>query len=229
MPIKVDLRHGKPSLWDLRTGELVELVASTKPTPGGGSTAIMVACMGAALLKKAAAVSLEKKSRQRERSSELEAMIRQINKWDEVQRKNADSDSAGFEDYMRALGLPRGNQTQARTREKAVEEAMVRATSMPIAAADEIQRITMLGLSRLALIHNVILSDAVVGLRLLNSSAICLLTTGEANMLKIEKSPFRSALRRQLRELARAATQVEPELACRLNGLLLARNSKIPA
>jgi formiminotetrahydrofolate cyclodeaminase len=201
----------------------MELVASVKPTPGGGSVAIMVACMGSALLSKAVAVSLRKKHDKSDRSRELEATLDELSRSSQILQEAADRDAAGFNSYIRALRLPRGGLVATRIREKSIEEAAVRATSIPIAAAATIRDIVCLGLRELAMIHDVILSDAVAGLRLLHTSAVCLLATAESNLSGFVKSPFHPEISAQLRDTRRAITAAEVELEHRLRNRALAR------
>jgi methenyltetrahydrofolate cyclohydrolase len=200
------------SLWELEVSELVELVASVKPAPGGGSVAMIVACLGAALLRKAFAVSLRNDCGLGDGIPRLAATLTELNRWDRALRESADKDTADFESYIQARRLPRATAVEARVREKAVEEAMVRATATPIAAAVSGHSVVSLALRGLELIDNAILSDAVAGARLVNTSVVCLLATAESNLAEIVKSPSHPALSEQLRELARAYAASELEL-----------------
>jgi formiminotetrahydrofolate cyclodeaminase len=212
------------SLWDLKAGDLMRLVASDRPTPGGGSVAIMVACMGAALLSKAVAVSLRKDHINSSLHEQLEEMLEGLNRGNQVLQQSADWDSAAFDSWVHALRLPRGNVIAAKIREKSVEEAAMRAASTPIAAAATIRDLVCLGLRGLAMIHEVILSDAITGLRLLNASAVCLMATAESNLSGSLKSPFLPEIKAQLREIRRAIGGVDLELEHRLRNRALARS-----
>jgi formiminotetrahydrofolate cyclodeaminase len=197
------------SLWNLDSAALLELVALPKPVPGGGSVAIMTGCMGTALLRKAFAIC-RAKARMIDKSAD--ALVDELNRLERILRGSADLDAAGFDYYIRALRLPRSNLAQKKVREKAVEQAMVRATSIPVQAAAIIHHIVILALSELALIEEVVLSDAVAGIRLLNTSACCLLYTAEGNLKKIAHAAFSSMLTEQLQALNRAILEAESGL-----------------
>jgi methenyltetrahydrofolate cyclohydrolase len=212
------------SLWELKANDLMRLVASDRPTPGGGSVAIMVACMGVALLSKAAAVSLRKDHRKSGLHEQLEEMLEGLKRGNQVLQQSADQDSTAFDSWVHALRLPRGNVIATKIREKSVEEAAVRASSIPIAAATTIRDLVCLGLRGLPLIHDVILSDAIAGLRLLNTSAVCLLATAEGNLSGSVKSPFHPEITVRLREIRHATKEADGELEHRLRNRALARS-----
>jgi formiminotetrahydrofolate cyclodeaminase len=214
----------KTSLWNQNVSELMEQIASTKPAPGGGSAAVMVACMGTALLRKAAAVSLRKEDSKGDRTQQLEAMLEKLNRWEQILAGAADEDADAFDSCIRALRLPHSTAAEERLREKAVEEAMVRATSVPIAAVAAIRDVVFLALHALPLIHDVILSDAITGLRLLNVGAVCLLGAAESNLSRLVKSPLHAGLSEQMRELGRTTAELEPDLKNRLGSRIRAHS-----
>ncbi|HEY5381636.1 MAG TPA: cyclodeaminase/cyclohydrolase family protein [Acidobacteriaceae bacterium] len=200
------------SLWEQQAGELLGRISSTEPTPGGGSVAMMTACMGIALLRKAVAVSLKKERGDGDRSHQLEAMLAELSRESAILEGSADGDSALFNAYIRAVRLPRGSAAEAKIREQAVEEALAGATSAPLAAAVTIRGIVSLALRGLALIHDVILSDAIAGVHLLQASAVCLLLTAESNLPGLAKSSACPALKKQLKELQRTVAKMKVDL-----------------
>lgn len=198
------------SLWNLDSATLIELIALPKPAPGGGSVAIVAGCMGTALLRKAFIIS-RVKPRLVDKSAGDEPLD-ELNQLDRVLRTDVDLDAAGFDYYIRALRLPRANPLEKKVREKAVEQALVRATSVPINAAAVILRVVGLALCELPSIEQVVITDAAAGIRLLNSSAGCLLYTAESNLRKIADAALSSILADQLEALSRGTLQAESEL-----------------
>jgi formiminotetrahydrofolate cyclodeaminase len=201
------------SLWEHQAREVLERISSTEPTPGGGSVGMMTACMGTALLRKAVAVSLKKGHGDDDRSHRLEAMLAELSRKSEVLEESADQDSGLFNAYIRSLRLPRGSVAEVKIRKEAVEDALAAATSAPMAAAVTIRGIVSLALRELPLIHDVILSDAIAGVHLLQASAACLLLTAESNLPGLAKSAARPGFKKQLKELQRAAAKMTPDLA----------------
>ena len=210
--------HDAGSLWDCSVGELIERLASTKPTPGGGSCAMIVASMGAALLKKAVAVSLQKASPGSGQNNELEALMEQLDRRAPVLSESADRDAAAFEDYLRAVRLPHHDPAEAELRKKAIEAALVDATTMPLAVTNEIEQIVASGLRELTLVHKAIVSDAIVGLRLLIASAACLLTTAEDNVSSLIEAPSFERLNTELHNLRQRIDESEQKLEEHIRG-----------
>lgn len=200
------------SLWICNVGELIEQLASTDPTPGGGSCAVVVASMGAALLQKAVAVSLKKEPAGTPKHEELERLLAQLGERASVLHKSADRDAAAYESYLRAVRLPHGDPREAELRQKAMEAATIDATLIPLSATGEIRQIVASGLPHLPLVHKVVASDAVIALRLLLTSATCLLTTAEDNLLGLTRSPAFGSFDAQRRDLARLLAESEREL-----------------
>jgi formiminotetrahydrofolate cyclodeaminase len=200
------------SFWECSVGELLERVASTNPTPGGGSCATIVACMGAALLRKAFAVSLKKEPAGSRRPEELKVLMEKLDGHASVLQKSADRDAAAFEDYLRAVRQPQRDAAEAELRKDAIEATTVAATAVPLAATSEIRQIVVLALHHLPLVNKVLVSDALVGLRLVLASATCLLTTAEDNLSGLTDSASFASLNTQLRDLTRLMAESEQEL-----------------
>jgi methenyltetrahydrofolate cyclohydrolase len=217
--------EGQRSFWELSAPELLERVASAELTPGGGSVPIMVACMGTALLRKALAVSLNKERRAGDRRHPLETALKQLEASEATLHDGAERDASAFVNYVRALRLPHDRWSETRMQEKGREEALVRASSMPITAASEMRNLFQGVLNQLPLIHDVVLSDAIIGLRLLNSAAECLLLTAESNLAKLANPVFQATMGRQIRGIRHSTRQAESQLACRLRSRKLTRPS----
>lgn len=216
--------EGERSLWELPTRELLEQVASTDPTPGGGSAAIKVACMGTALLRKAFAVSVKKERHAINRRQVLETALAHLDAKASTFRNGVDQDVAAFDSYISALRLPHSDPTEPGTCEKNLEETLELATSTPVALASEMHSLFRFTLDQLPSIHDVILSDAITGLRLLNVATECLLLTAESNLAKVSNPMFHSTMSHQIRDLRHLTTQAESQLACRLHNRQLTRS-----
>jgi methenyltetrahydrofolate cyclohydrolase len=203
---------GANSLWRLNADELLDAIAAPQPTPGVGSVAILAACLGTALVRKALAVSV-RKDRGNGNTDEFPAALRDLGRHEMILRESADRDAAAFDSYVRALRLPHANFAEKKIREKAIEHALVRATCVPTAAAAAIRSIVTLALRHFEGIHDVVLTDAVTGLNLLHTSAGCLLVTAEENRRRSAQSVLCEKLASQIEELTVAVGQAEADLA----------------
>jgi formiminotetrahydrofolate cyclodeaminase len=192
------------SLWERSGSALLELVAAPKPVPGGGSVAVMTACLGTALVQKAFAISLVRTG--------AKVPLDELIALDKNLRACADLDAAGYDDYVRAVRLPRSNAAEQAVREKVMEEAIVRATSIPIHAVELIHGIVLFSLRRLSSVDKAVVTDAIAGIRLLNASAQALLDTAQSNLKKIANTMLADRLTDQCETLRQSTSNAELEL-----------------
>jgi methenyltetrahydrofolate cyclohydrolase len=203
------------SLWALSSGDLVARVALPKPVPGSGSVAMIVGCLGAALLEKAFALS-ERRSRQTERSGLLEEPYRELRRLHRMVRALADQDAAAFTAYVCALRLPRENSEQHELRTKEVEHTLVRATETLIAGAARLAAMARLTQNVFFSIRQAIRSDAVAGLRLIHGGATTLLDTADDNLRGLSGSLDAAHLAKQVHGLRGEILRAEALLAAKL-------------
>ena len=131
-------------------GFLDEL-ASSAPTPGGGSAAAVMGAMGAALVSMVCNLTIGKKD-----CEAVEPQMRQALRESEALRQRLTAmiaaDARAFDDLLAAYKLPRDNEDQKLARGRAIQEALKQATDVPLACAeacaeliDLAQRVTPIG------------------------------------------------------------------------------------
>lgn len=115
-------------------GDLVDALASSDPTPGGGAGAGVVAAMGAALLRMLVALSLDRGS-----DPGTDARLRAVGDDADAARARflalADRDGEAFDAVMSALRLPRGSEAERQARSGAIQLAYVGAAEVPLETA----------------------------------------------------------------------------------------------
>lgn len=156
----------KKSLYDF-----VHAVGSRTPVPGGGSVSAAVAAMGAAIGAMVGQMTYGK---------------RQWEKYDEQMRKlipvmhytmkeiitYVDADTSAFNDYLAALRLPKNTPEEAAIRERALDEGLKKAITVPMNMARAVSKIWD-SLKDLARIINIgAKSDLQVGLRCLELGVV---------------------------------------------------------
>jgi glutamate formiminotransferase/formiminotetrahydrofolate cyclodeaminase len=109
----------------------IELLGSRTPAPGGGSTAAVIAAMGAALGAMVGWMTYGKR-----KFAEKDAIMRTlIPPLDDAMRAlipMIDADTNAFNDYMAALGLPKETDEQKDTRSAAMEAGLMKAIEVPL-------------------------------------------------------------------------------------------------
>ena len=137
-------------------------LASSAPTPGGGSAAAIIGAMGAALLSMVCNVTLGKKG-----SEAVEPDMKAV--LDESERLRARltamvaEDIAAFDGLMAAYRLPKSNDEEKSLRAEAIQANLRAATETPLACARACAEVV--GLARRAAEKGLagVVSDAGVG------------------------------------------------------------------
>jgi formiminotetrahydrofolate cyclodeaminase len=195
------LSHAPASLWTLTAAQLRDQIASTSPTPGGGSVSIVAATFGVASIQKAVAVSLKKSAANFDRhlslldiSSRASALLASLSEL-------ADADSHGFECYMEACALPRTTEDEKNLRRTAREASLVRATQIPLEAAAEMSRGVEIAEVAARLVDAHVRSEVLAGGVLLRASIKSVLLSVDANLSGISDTAMRDSLEMKRKEL----------------------------
>jgi formiminotetrahydrofolate cyclodeaminase len=156
--------------------EFLENLASKSSTPGGGSAAAVIGAMGAALVSMVANFTIGKKGYE-EVSADMASVLERSDRYrkDFVTMIQADVDV--FNEVMAAYELPRESDEDKETRKMAIQEALKRATDVPLQCA--VLCLDVIELSRQAaeMGNTNVISDAGVAVlaaeAALGSAALC--------------------------------------------------------
>jgi formiminotetrahydrofolate cyclodeaminase len=203
------LSNASTSVWTLTAAQLRDQVASTDPTPGGGSVSIVAATLAVASIQKGVTVSLKKSvadsARRRgllDLSSGASALLASLSEL-------ADADSLAFQGYLKACALPGTTDEEKAFRRAAKEDGLVRATRIPLEAAAEMARGLEFAEAAAKLVDSRVRSEVLAGGVLLRASIRSVLFSVDANLSGISDAVVRDALKRQRNELEHAATLPE--------------------
>ncbi|HUP89956.1 MAG TPA: cyclodeaminase/cyclohydrolase family protein, partial [Longimicrobiales bacterium] len=119
--------------------EFVEAVGARTPAPGGGSAAALIAALGVALGSMVGWLTYG-----RRKFEHLEAHVRAnlptlVELQDQLLRA-IDRDTEAYNDYMVALGMPKGSDQEIATRRAAMQEGLKNATRVPLEAMELIDK-----------------------------------------------------------------------------------------
>jgi len=110
-------------------------LASSAPTPGGGSAAAIMGAMGAALVSMVCHLTIGKKDYE---GVEAE-MLGTLGEAEALRQRLTAmiaADVQAFDSLMDAYGLPRGTQEEKLSRGAAIQQALKQATDVPLACAE---------------------------------------------------------------------------------------------
>jgi formiminotetrahydrofolate cyclodeaminase len=111
--------------------DLLDAFASSEPVPGGGSAAALAGAIGASLLIMVAGLTKTKTGTPEEAAdlSEASARLRPLR---DTLLSIVDRDGDAYGSVMKAMRLPKDTESERGVRRAAIEQAMVRATDVPL-------------------------------------------------------------------------------------------------
>ncbi len=128
---------------DLTVQSFTDALASSDPTPGGGSASALAGAMGAALVAMVARTTAASK-KFADRAERMEALGREAESLRTDFLALAEEDAAAFDAVMAAFRLPRETPAQQEARGRAVQEAYRTAANPPMKVADSSLRLLAL-------------------------------------------------------------------------------------
>jgi len=156
-------------------GRFLDELASPAPTPGGGSAAAIMGAMSAALVSMVCNLTIGKKDYEgvegtmRQSLDEAEALRRRLTGM-------IAEDVQAFDALMAAYKLPRTSEQDRSTRAQAIQQALKRATDVPLACAQACAEVIELAQRIASSGNRSVISDAgvasVAGYAALRSAAL---------------------------------------------------------
>jgi len=186
------------SVWNSNLNDLLNEVASDRPTPGGGSVSMVAAALGAGLIIMALEVSAKKKNA----PPEISDRLKELRELMAALKTAADADIAVFNAYMAARNLPQETPEEKAIREEMMALALRDATAAPIEAAENILKALEIGEQAAVLSHIGIVSDVGAGAALLEGALRAGLLSVDINFPWLKDKDFADSALRRRGELA---------------------------
>jgi len=123
------------SLLSLSAEALLDRLAASDPTPGGGSAAAWAGATGAALVCMVAGMDKTRTGAPEERTR-LAALLQDTLSVGRRLRALVDEDTAAYDAVMAAYRLPRGTDEEKAARKPVIAAALARATEVPLETAE---------------------------------------------------------------------------------------------
>ncbi len=149
--------------------QYLDEVASTDPTRGGGSVSAISGAMGVSLMLMVARLMASKEKFASEHLA-LNAMINSLETVKESLVDFADQDSKAFESVMEAYRLPKLTEHEKQQRSKAIEQALIKASLIPLHVMQRVSDVAVMMEELLTMCPASFKSDALVGTLMLNSA-----------------------------------------------------------
>jgi glutamate formiminotransferase / formiminotetrahydrofolate cyclodeaminase len=194
--------------------EFLDALAAGTPAPGGGSASAFAGAAAASLVSMVARLTIGKK-----KYAEVEARMQTVLTQSEALRNDLTRaiqlDASAFESVMAAYRLPKDSSEQVEVRRKAIEQAILLATQVPMGVANKSLRVLELAEQVIRFGIESALSDGAAGATMARAAI-----TGAGYNIRINTKDLPSSLAAPyLAELAGVERQTE-EIETRIRGIL---------
>ncbi|MDD4169029.1 MAG: cyclodeaminase/cyclohydrolase family protein [Desulfotomaculaceae bacterium] len=169
--------------------EVIELSASSKPVPGGGSVSAIVANFGLAMIAMVCRLTAGK-IKEEEVGHQVNEILDTANNLIQQLEKLVDEDMSAFENYIAATRLPKNTDDEIKARGEAIQNALKSATETPL----EIARVCLEALriaAKLSTIGNKqVISDVGVGAVATEAAISGVLLSADINTAMIKDKDY---------------------------------------
>ena len=199
-PTRKEARMSK--LVDLPVSQYVETLASSSPTPGGGSASALSASMGAALVAMACNLTVGRE-KFKAVEAELQEVLVQVTALQRDLLAAVDDDTTAYDAVSAAYKLPRGTDDEKQARTAAIQQALQGASEVPLRVARAAADVIRLAKVAQAKSNPNVASDAYVAELLARAGRDGAIANVEINLGSITDSAFAERMRAavgQLRE-----------------------------
>lgn len=198
-------------LKDLSIEEFAALTASDAPAPGGGSVSAVAGSLAAALAEMVAnlTVGKAKYAAAEEEMKEIAAKGEKIRK---TLVGDIERDSASFNLYMEALGMPKDTEEQKTARREAMQNGLKEAARVPLSVAGTAAGIFPLAEAVIARGNANAVTDGLVAAMLARTAVIGALFNVKINLGSIKDEAFRAEMEEEVRRLEAEAVEAEKRI-----------------
>lgn len=149
--------------WKISLSSVVEALASTSPTPGGGAAAAIVGAMGVALVEKAFAITARSKKTPDDIKNVLNEKVLYLKKLRNNIEAKISEDCQSFDAVMEAFKMPKDDPK----RKEKIQEALIFAAKVPLSTAKLISEVIEDVKGMKGMVKEDVLSDYKSGIYLL--------------------------------------------------------------
>ena len=121
-------------LIDMSVADFTNEVDSNSPAPGGGSVSALASDIGVSLARMMAHLSFEKKKFEQLDEKTKEEFKARFDKLGEIRKELStlvDKDTESFNEFMKAVKMPKETEEQNKLRAKAIQEATIFSIEVP--------------------------------------------------------------------------------------------------
>jgi formiminotetrahydrofolate cyclodeaminase len=197
-------------IWENTLSSFLDSIASSSPTPGGGSVSAVTGAFGLALVIMALEVTSAKV--EGEKLQKVSSFIEQKRKLLKDIKNYPQRDIDAFDRYMGALKLPKATQEEKTARAAALQAAVLEATIVPLETARLFCTALDLTAQSAALVDKNITSDVGAGGELIAASLRAVLLNVDINSPSIKDETLKAKLCNERKNLENQANQLVKQI-----------------
>ncbi len=206
-------------LIDLTLREFLDHLASSAPTPGGGSAAALTGAQGAALVSMVCNLTIGKK-----KYADVEEEMKSVLARSEALRARLmdliDRDAAAFDKVSASYGMPKETEEQKAARRAAIQEALKGAEAVPMETVEACVEVIRLAITAAEKGNVNVISDAAVAGILGHAGALSAADNVRINLNFIKDEDFVAREGKKLEALLAEAEDARAKLEEVLKGKL---------
>jgi len=188
----------------MKVNDFVDEVSRESPAPGGGSIAALAGALGASLTSMVCNLSIGKRGSE-EVEKDLKTVADKVQEIKDFLLRAVDEDTNAFNEYMAARRLPQKNEEEKKVKNKALQEGLKKAVTVPLNTAKRSSEI--IDLARIAVEKGNInsVTDAGVGAHIAYTGVKGGIFNVLINLKEIEDKKFIEDMIETCRELDQRA------------------------
>lgn len=192
---------------DMKINEFLDALASSEPTPGGGSAAALGGALGAALVSMVCNLTIGKKGYE-----EVDAPMRELLAKSEALRqelpKLLEADTQVYGQVMATYRMPRKTPEQKAERDRAMQAALKEAAKVPLTIAERCAEIVELALPAAQMGNQWAVSDAGVGVLFAEACIHAALLNVYINLASIKDEAFVQEMKQRIEAITAGKTEL---------------------
>jgi len=200
----------------LRISELLEKTASSDPVPGGGSIAALGAAVSASLAEMVANLTVGKKGYEAV-EKEMRAVAEKMRPLREKLLKDMDRDADAYNEVFSSFKLPKNSEEEKQKRQKAIQNGLKTAATVPLGVAEDALRILKLARTVIAKGNKNAVTDGAVAVMMARTAVLSALYNVKINLGSIKDQAFVDEMREKVNRLEDEALKAEREILSQVN------------
>jgi len=184
---------------DLSVREFVEELSSSKPTPGGGSTAALCGVLGAALSSMVAGIT-RKKEKFKDRWPLLEELASSSKQLKEQLLSLVQQDTDAYQEVVSALKLSRETEQHRIARRETIQKSLQQAAAVPLQTLRASETLMDTAKQAVAQGDPITVTDAGAAVHLAYAAGMIASYNVRINLSQIEDEEFRFQAFREVEE-----------------------------